>query len=282
MSHDRGRADPSPQLDLFADGPFQDPPRDAASARQTLAPRPAELDNASLVAAIPDTSLRTCRALCEEAARRQLESAVPALEALCRRFAGFGAAHVIPEQEAALAGLRVIGGPDAARAVARLIVGKIVIGPGMIGAAEAACALGARLPAATALILLRHPEPLVRAAACRLAGAGTEETAVLADLLDDLHPPVAAAAACALGRRGRTEVRGVLLDLLRAAPSAEAIEAAAGVADETILVTLGRVARARADLAGAVLAALEGLDDPLAAVIAESIRKRSGGGRTGP
>jgi hypothetical protein len=41
-------------------------------------------------------------ALAHEAGRRKLTAAVPALEALCRRFSGFGIRRLLPEQAAAL------------------------------------------------------------------------------------------------------------------------------------------------------------------------------------
>jgi hypothetical protein len=49
-----------------------------------------DLDDAALIAAIPRASLGDCRALVREAGRRRLMAAIPALEALCRRFRRFG------------------------------------------------------------------------------------------------------------------------------------------------------------------------------------------------
>jgi hypothetical protein len=63
-----------------------------------------------------------------EIARRRLSDAVPALERLCRRFAGFGVERPVPEQVAALDALGAISGPDAAKAVARLIAKGVVPG----------------------------------------------------------------------------------------------------------------------------------------------------------
>jgi hypothetical protein len=93
------------------------------------------------------------------------------------------------------------------------------------------------------------------------------------DLLGDLNGFVASSAACSLGRMGRIEGQPALAMLLRQAPSIEVIDAASAVADEECLVLLGRVARTRADLTDAVLAALESNDDPRAAQIAAAIRR---------
>src|SRR5712691_6592311 len=79
------------------------------------------LDDDSLLAAILNTGIRETFALVAEAGRRRMPAAIPVLEALCRRFAGFGADRVVPEQAAALDALVVIGGSDAAQTLARLI-----------------------------------------------------------------------------------------------------------------------------------------------------------------
>src|SRR5215472_9738970 len=67
-----------------------------------------ELDDDALIAAIPPASLGDCRDLAEEAGRRRLVGAIDALEALCRRFQGFGKEQAITEQTAALGALALI------------------------------------------------------------------------------------------------------------------------------------------------------------------------------
>jgi hypothetical protein len=113
------------QLDLFAGA--------GNHSDHTAAPRvdrphlvAPELDDDALIAAIPQASLRDCRNLAAEAGRRRLVGAIAALEALCRRFKGFGREHAVPEQTAALGALAEIGGSEAARAVRRIIVEGIV------------------------------------------------------------------------------------------------------------------------------------------------------------
>ena len=88
-----------------------------------------------------------------------MTAAIPALEALCRRFAGFGADRIVPEQAAAIDALAQIAGADAAEALARLIARRTVQGPCLQRAVAAAACLGAKLPAATVLELLRHDDP---------------------------------------------------------------------------------------------------------------------------
>ena len=93
------------------------------------------------------------------------------------------------------------------------------------------------------------------------------------ELLGDLNNIVAAAAACALGRMGRTESRPTLVHLLLQAPSIEVIDAACMVADDDCLVLLGRIGRTRPDLTDAVLATLDNSDAPRAAHIADAVRR---------
>jgi hypothetical protein len=245
---------------------------EGAGAQRSPAP-PAELSDEALLERIRRASIADCHVLAGEAARRRLPAEIPALKELCRRFKGFGLRQVIPEQAAALEGLALIGGTAAARTVERTIIDQVVQGPGLTAAVEAAARLRVRLSMQHTLALLSHPERRVRAAACRCARPSPEVALVLIELLGDLHTDVARAAACSLGRMGRSEARPILLRFLLQDPSAEVIEAAASLADEEFLILLGRVGRARPDLADAVLAALEETDAPRASAIAESVRR---------
>lgn len=231
------------------------------------------LDDRSLVAAFADTGVRNSIAVAAEAGRRRLLAAIPALEAACRRFSGFGADRLVPEQAAALDALGAIGGRDAAQALVRLIAKGVVQGPGLQKAIATAAGLGARLPAGTVLELLRHRDPKVRADACRCAHRWPGTATLLCDLLDDLHAEVRKAAACALGRMGRSEIRALLMRYLRQDPSAELIDAVVPIADEECVVLLGRIARAAPDLAEAALDALGAADHPRAQKIEDDIRR---------
>jgi HEAT repeats len=259
------------QLDLFAASGFLVDPA-TPPARRSPPVAPSDLDDAALVAAIADAGLATCQLLVEEAGRRHLAAAIPALEALCRRFKGFGLEHAVPEQIAALQGLVTIGGTEAAAAVVRIITGLIVQGPGVSTAVAAAAELRCRLPLEIAMVLLRHSDPGVRCNAARCAPPRQEAITLLTDLLHDLNKPVAAAAACALGRMGRAEARPALLRLLLEVPSPLVIEAIIPIADADCIVLLGRIARARPALNAAVVAALDGIDDDRAASVASMLR----------
>jgi hypothetical protein len=244
-----------------------------ANHRERLSPEvrinapiaPAMFDDAALINAIPTAGLTDAPALAAEAGSRKLATAVPALEGLRNRFTGFGADRPVPEQVAALQALAAIGGAGAAQAVARLLVRNVISGPGLKVAVGAAAQLKSILPPAAQSALLRHDDPSIRADACRCARAIPEVVSVLIDLLEDLHEPVAMAAALALGRISRPEGRPLLLRLLLTAPTEEAIAAAAEVADEECIVLIGRIARAVPGLSAAALEALSAIDNPLAA-----------------
>ena len=233
---------------------------------------PRDLDDAALVAVISEARLADCRALCQEAGKRRLTAAVPALEALCRRFKGFGLEHAVPEQVAALHGLEAMRTREASAAVSRIIADGVVQGPGLYDAVHVAATLGCRLPPSVSLHLLRHNDPGVRAAACRCTQPHAEAIPLLLDLLDDLHGTVAFAAACALGRAGRIEARPMLTRLLREGPTAEIIDAVSPVADEDCIVQLGRIARTNIELSAAAIEALDAIDNPRAQAIAETLR----------
>jgi hypothetical protein len=224
-----------------------------------------------LLATLPDAGLADSVALAVEAGRRRMTAAVPALEALCNRFSGFGADRIVPEQAAAIDALAQIAGVDAAQALARLIARRTVQGPCLQRAVGVAARLGAKLPAGTVMELLRHDDPAIRADACRFAQPSPEMVAQLRDLLDDLQRPVRMAAACALGRMGRNEVRPLLTRYLREEPSAQLIDAVSPIADEECVILLGRIARTMPDLSQAALDALDSIDHPRASRIAAEI-----------
>jgi uncharacterized protein YjbI with pentapeptide repeats len=259
------------QLDLFSQrAEPEEPHSPSMSSRPVIVWE--TLDDARLIAAFRNASVRDSIDLAAEAGRRRLVAAIPVLEAMCRRFAGFGIERIVPEQAAAVDALAEIGGPEAAQALTRIIAKSVVQGPCLQRAVSAAARLRAELPVALVLELLRHRDPQIRADACRCVGPWPEATAPLNELLDDLHPYVAMAAACALGRLGRSEARPLLVHLLREEPSAELIDAIAPIADEECIVLLGRAARTRPDLSEAVLDALDAIDHPRAEKIAGQIR----------
>ncbi len=257
------------QLDLFSViGKSPDPPSSALGRHLDSA----GLDDASLAAAIPQAGITVAAALASEAGRRRLAAAVPALRELCRRLTGIGADRPVPEQIAALEALAAIGGAEARGAVAWMIAKAVVIGPTLTVALDVAARLGAIVPPQLVAGLLRHDDPMMRANACRCARPGPAAIPLLLELLTDLTRDVRTAAACALGRMGRTEARPVLLEQLAASPSSEVIDAVAAIADERCIVLLARTARVLPGLAEAALDALDAIGHPRAEELAAKLR----------
>ncbi len=228
---------------------------------------PAELDNDALLAAITEAGLADGPALIAEAALREMPAAVPVLEKLCFRFAGFGADLLIPEQKAALQAVAAIGGQEAAASVVRLIVKAAVQGPTLKVAVNVAVQLGSNLPGDMVRQLLGHADAEVRAGACRCARPTPDTILILISLLEDLNRGVNVAAACALGRMGNRNALPILSQILREAPSAEVIDAISVIADEDCIILLGRILQTDATLSGAARDALDGLDHPRATQI---------------
>jgi HEAT repeats len=235
---------------------------------------PARMSDAELIAALPRARQVDAPGLAQEAVRRALPDAVPALEALCRRFSGFGLEREVTEQVAALRGLASIGGAAARETMTRLIVSGAVRGPGVRVALEVAAGLGCRLPPDQVAMFLRDNHPAVREAACWCALGGGMVLEGLIDLLADLHGGVARAAALALGRLGRREGYAALVGLLRTAPTEEVIRAVAGIAEDDDWVRLGQTAVRLPELAAVVLEVLEESEERRAKVVADGVRRR--------
>ena len=259
------------QPDLFAGPGTPEPQAAAPPDRPSL--DPAALADAELIAALPGVRQNDAAPLAREAARRALPEAIPALEALCRRFAGFGLNHAIAEQTAALEALSVLGAKDA---VTRLIVSHAIRGPGRRHAFRAAAALGCQLPPDLVASALRDNDSAIRAAACPCARAHPAVVATLIDLLTDLHPAAAQSAALSLGLLGRREGVAILLRLLAEAPSSVVVKSLLPIAREDEWVRLSQAAQSHPDLAPPILAALDDSLSPRAANIAASLRRRLG------
>lgn len=263
---------PATQLDLFAGSVFVAPVEPASLDWAPL--DPTRLSDAELIAVLPRARQAEVTALTKEAAQRGLADAIPALEALCRRFAGFGLDREVTEQAAALRCLAELGGNPAAEAVTRLIAAGTVCGPGLRVALEAAATLGCRLPPHRVAAFLRDGNPAVRQAACPCPRGGAEVIATLIELLSDLHPAVSHAATLALGRLGRREAAPVLTQLLQTAPTTEVVQALATIAEEDDWVRLGQIAWQKPELAAVVLTVLEESETPRAMRVAAGLRRR--------
>ena len=268
------------QLDLFAErgrviaGRVPEPMASPAAA-------PVEtLSDDDLLESIQNAGPSNIEAVCSEIVSRSLEAAVPALDALWRRFAGFGVEKPLREQLAVLDTLARLAGTDACSALRAIVLSKGLPASLLPAASQASALAGLALPAAFVGPLLDHEDAAVRGSAFVLAARTNVPAERLRDGLFDRSAANRRAAAIALGLRGDTSARRPLYDELARYPSTEVIEAITAVWDDDAIVHLGRCARRHPRLAGAVVDALHDIASPRAHTVARHLETSTG--RTTP
>ena len=259
------------QLDLFAERgrvigrrvpePMAPP---AATPVETL------LDD-DLLESVPKAGPSNIKAVCSEIVSRSLEAAVPALEALWRRFAGFGVEKPLREQLAVLETLARLGSTGARSTLRVIVLSKGLPASLLPAASQAAASAGLALPAAFVGPLLDHEDAEVRGAAFVLAARTDVPADPLREGLFDRSAANRRAAAVSLGLRGDASARQPLYDELARFPSTEVIEAITAVWDDDAIVHLGRCARCHPRFAGAVFAALRDIASPRADTVARHL-----------
>ena len=265
MAKPEGRTISADQPDLFDERGRSIAHRPAAP----VAPAADRLTDGELIAAIPQAGLSTVGPLCDEVVSRSLESAVPALESLWRRFAGFGVGMPLTEQLAVLATLARLGGEPARAGLQRIVLSQGLPASLLPAALRAAADAGLALPAAFVAPLLEHGEVEVREPAFALAARVPGH--LLREGLRDRSPSIRRSAAIAMGNRGLAEAGPVLIAELARDPSIAVIEALAAIADDDLVVHLGRCAERHPSLAGAVVAALRDMENERAARLARRL-----------
>ena len=208
--------------------------------------------------------MRAAEALCSEVGSRGLVGAVPALERLRRRFAGFGIGTPLVEQRAVLKALARLEGLRARAALKRIVLWKDLPTSLLPAALGAAAEAALSLPAGFVGALLAHEDASVRSAAFALAPRAGVPVDLLQDGLGDPSAPVRRLAAIAMGNAGDTGAMAPLVAELARNPSAAVIEALASIGDEDAIVHLGRCAERHPALAGAVLGVMRDMDSPRA------------------
>ena len=274
----RGRQTGAVQFDLFAGGGSVGP--DTVSAPQPL--RPETLSDEDVIDRIPDAGISDVRLLCNLAVERGLgDRAVPALEALWRRFKGFGLEHPLPEQTAAIETLARLDTESARDLLVAFVTTPDLPPPLLPRALAAVRALSLRLPRDFIGTLLGHPDPGIRELAFALSWSGKPDIEKILAGLDDPQPTVRQAAAVALGNLGRRDAKATLLQGLRGNPTGEIAMALSNIADDEIIVHLGRCADAHPALANAIATELEEIETPRSLKIAGRIRAKLAETETG-
>lgn len=274
----RGRQIGAVQFDLFAGGGSARP--DTVPAPRPLPPE--TLSDEELLDRIPIAGISDVRSLCRLAVERGLgDRAVPALEALWRRFAGFGLEHPVTEQTAALEALAMLRTKSARDLLVTIVTAPDFPPPLLPLALSSARALSLRLPGEFIGTLLDHSDPGVREAAFALSWSGKPDIERLLAGLDDSQPAVRLSAAIALGKRGHRAAKATLLLGLQGNPTSEIILALSAIADDEILVHLGRCADAHPAFADGIAKELEEIETPRSLKIAGRIRVKMAEAETG-
>ena len=151
-SVDPARGDFQPDL-------FDDPGRDRGEAARppsvaVAGPPAAALSDGELIAMLPQADRSNVEALSAEVVSRALTEAVPALQALWRRFSGFGVRVPYPEQRAVLSTLARLECEAARAALRAIVLSKGLPASLLPAAARAAAEAGLGLPAAFVAPLL--------------------------------------------------------------------------------------------------------------------------------
>lgn len=209
------------------------------------------------------------RALAEEAGRRQLSAAIPSLVIAARP-------RDTDTQITVLRALENIGGEDAAAAVATLMQSQVLTREALNVGIVIADRMGCRLTAGGLEPLAEADEPEVRLALCHCLKPGPEAVELLRVLVRDSVREVALLAARTLALRGLPDGIVPLVEALRSAPMPEDIDAVACIADESLMVELGKTARANPALAPMIIDALEGMEGPQAGLVAGGLRRDFG------
>ena len=265
----RNRQPEAEQFDLFTGGGTVAPA--AAPADEPFCPE--TLSDEDILDRIPNARLADVRLLCGLAVERGLgDRAVPALEALWRRFKGFGNDRPYPEQTAAIETLAKLGTERARETLSAIVTAPDLPPPLLPAALSAALSVSLRLPAHVLRPMLADADPRIRELAAKLSGFGQRDIGALAACLGDTQPAVRRAAAIVLGQFGHAAAKAILLNELQRSPNGDIVEALSAIADDDIIVHLGRCAAAHPALAGRIAAELEEMETPRSLTVARRIR----------
>lgn len=241
--------------------------RDAGTAASRLT-------DGELVAILPEANLSNVETLCAEVVSRSLHDAVPALESLWRRFAGFGIRMPFVEQRAVLSTLGRIDADAARTALREIILSKSLPASLLPFALRAATQARLALPTPFVAPLLSHPDAAVREPAFALSSKAGVSCHRLRDGLTDPSASVRRLAAIAMGMRGDAEAREALIVEIATNPSLEVIEALAATGDDDAIVHLGRCAERHPALAGAIVDMLRDMESAKADRLARHLERR--------
>ncbi len=206
---------------------------------------PETLDDQNLVEQVAKAKLSSVHVLCAQIIERDLgDAAVPGLVALWNRFKGFGITTPLPEQRLALQTLSAIGSDTAKAAIRKILVAPDLPDSLLPIALQTAATVALNLPQGQIRPWLEHDAPAVRALAFTLIQQTNPPQDILEAGFMDPDPSVRRAALIAAGSLGHRIARDGLLCEFRKNPTSQTIQALVAIADEEIVVEVGRYALA--------------------------------------
>lgn len=230
------------------------------------------LSDNDLVGKIAGATLSNVELLCAQIVDRGLgDVAVPELRALWNRFKGFGIKSPLPEQKLALETLAAIGSDAAKSAISKILAAPDLPDSLLPLALLAAARAGLNLPQAQVLPWLEHDAPTVRAQAFALVQSSNPPQSTLEIGFSDPDPSVRRAALISAGNLGHGSAKVGLIAEFRKNPTGQIIEALLSVADDDIIVEIGRYALENPAHQALIADELKALDTAKARKIAQRI-----------
>ena len=230
------------------------------------------LPDNDIVGKIAGATLSNVELLCAQIVERGLgDVAVPELSALWNRFKGFGIKSPLPEQQLALETLAAIGSDAAKSAISKILAAPDLPDSLLPLALLAAARGGLNLPQAQVLPWLEHDAPTVRAQAFALIQSSNPQRSTLEIGFTDPDPSVRRAALISAGKLGHGSAKAGLLTEFRKNPTGQIIESLLSVADDDIIVEIGRYALENPTHQALIADELETLDTAKARKIAKRI-----------
>lgn len=233
------------------------------------------LSDKDLVEKTAKATLSNVDLLCAQIVERGLgDIAVPSLVALWNRFKGFGIKNPLPEQKLALKTLSVIGNEAAKREISKILAAQDLPDSLLPFVLQSAVSVDLKLPQAQILPWLEHDAPTVRAQAFVLLQSCNPQRSTLEIGFSDPDPSVRRAALTVAGNLGHISARAGLLSEFRKNPTSQTIEALLFVADDDIIVEVGRYALEYPTHRALIAYELEALNTSKAHKIAQRINEQ--------
>jgi hypothetical protein len=230
------------------------------------------LSDKDLVEKTAKATLSNVDLLCAQIVERGLgHIAVPGLVTLWNRFKGFGIAAPLPEQLLALETLSAIGDDATKKEISKILAAHDLPDSLLPFVLLAAAKVGLNLPQKQILPWLEHDAPIVRAQAFALIQSSNPQPSTLEIGFSDPDSSVRRAALTAAGNLGHVSARAGLLAEFRKNPTSQTIEALLSIADDDIIVEIGRYALANPPHQTLIADELEALDTSKAKMLAQRI-----------